>query len=160
MTANIYMSMEGVEVWTPPKMLAEHAGEIPLLSCTWGATNSTHRDEVGNIVDLKDIQVTKLVDPNSVYLLKLVSKGVPVSSVSIKYYKQVGAGAEVFLTITLEDVFVKKVMSGMKGSANDHMEEEVSLAYGQIRIEYCPDKEDGTLDGAIITSVSTAKAGT
>ena len=54
-----------------------------------------------------------------------------------------------YLVITLEEVLVTALDTGGSG-AMDRLTENVTLNFAQVRVDYQPQKADGTKDGGLI----------
>jgi type VI secretion system secreted protein Hcp len=72
------------------------------------------------------------------------------------FVRRAGGKALDYLKVNIKQVLVSSISSGA-GSDNDRVEESVSLNFAEIKVEYTPQKEDGTGLGPIIKGYNVAK---
>jgi type VI secretion system secreted protein Hcp len=124
-----------------------HKGEIDILSWTWGAAQSGTSHMGGGAgsgkVEIKDLEIVKYTDRSSPVLFFLCSCGEHIPSAVLTVRKSGGKKPLEYIKITLEKVFVTSI--AVSGASNmDRISETVSLNFSKVKIEYVPQKEDGS----------------
>lgn len=124
-----------------------HKGEIDILSWTWGAAQSGTGHLGGGAgagkVEIRDLDITKYTDRASPVLFYLCACGEHIPSATLTVRKSGGKKPLEYLKITLEKVFVSSItVSG--ASSMDRIQESVSLNFAKVKLEYVPQKEDGS----------------
>jgi type VI secretion system secreted protein Hcp len=130
---------------------AAHAGEIDVLSWSWGMTQSgtMHSGSGGGAgrVDVQDISFTKQVDKASPNLIKSCCNGhtFPEATLTVR---KAGDNPLEYLVVELEQVIISSVSLG--GSMGEELlTENVSLNFAQFKYIYTPQMDDGSGDAAI-----------
>lgn len=124
-----------------------HKGEIDILSWSWGAAQSGTGHMGGGAgsgkVEIKDLEIQKFTDRSSPVLFFLCACGEHIPKAVLTVRKSGGKKPLEYVKITLEKVFVTSItVSG--ASAMDRITESVSLNFAKVKIEYVPQKEDGS----------------
>jgi len=130
---------------------SKHAGEIDVLSWSWGLTQ-TGTAQLGTgggagKVHVNDLTFTKYVDKASPILLKQCCSGKHMSAAALVVRKAGGTPLE-YLKITMEDLLVAAVSHGGSGG-DDRLTENVTLNFARVKLEYVPQKKDGSGDASI-----------
>jgi type VI secretion system secreted protein Hcp len=128
---------------------AKHKGEIELASFSWGETQQKAPAGGGGgagKVQMQDLHVTMHVSKASPQLLLACATGQHLKSAVLTARKSGGQQQE-FLVVTLKDLLVSSYVIG--GAADALPVDQVALAFGQIRVDYRPQKADGSLDAAV-----------
>lgn len=124
-----------------------HKGEIDVLSWTWGANQSGTGHLGGGAgagkVNVKDLVVTKYVDRSSPVLFYLCCCGEHVPTAVLTVRKAGGKKPLEYLKITMEKVFITSCESG-GAQDQDRVTETVRLNFAKFKIEYVPQKPDGS----------------
>ena len=136
-----------------------HKDEIDVLAWSWSMSQSgtTHTGTGGGAgkVNVQDLSVTKYIDkasPNLV-LACCVGKHYPDALLTVR---KAGEQPLEYLKITMKDVLVTSVTTG--GShGEDRLTETVALNFAEFKIEYAPQKADGSGDAAIVAAFNIAK---
>jgi type VI secretion system secreted protein Hcp len=137
----------------------KHKDEIDVLAWSWGLSQSgtTHMGPGGGAgkVSVQDLSITKYLDKASPPLILGTCGG--------KHYKQAlltvrkaGEKPLEYLKITMKDVLVSSIASHGSGG-EDRLTESVSLNFAEFKIEYTPQKADGSGDAAIEAVWNIAK---
>ncbi|MEO7034528.1 MAG: type VI secretion system tube protein Hcp [Polyangiaceae bacterium] len=125
---------------------AKHADEIDILSWKWGMTQTgtAHKGPGGGAgkVQVSDLKITKYVDRASPLLLKLCCSGKHLKTATLVVRKAGGTPLE-YLTITMEDLIIAAVDHGGSGS-DDKLTEDITLNFARVKVEYVPQKKDGS----------------
>ena len=129
---------------------AKHKDEIEVLSFSWGLANTAPVSASGagvGKVSFHDLSFTHNVDKASPVLLLACATGTHIKDATITHRKA-GKGQQEFLIIKMTDVIITSVAHG--GATGDgSYAENVTLAFGQIDLQYAPQKPDGSMDAAI-----------
>ena len=129
----------------------KHKDEVDVLAWSWGLSQSgtTHMGGGGGSgkVNVQDLSLTKYIDKSSPNLIMATCNG--------KHYKQAlltirkaGENALEYLKITMKEVLISSVSTGGSGG-EDRLTENVNLNFGWFKVEYTPQKPDGTGDAAV-----------
>jgi type VI secretion system secreted protein Hcp len=125
---------------------SKHAGEIEVLSWSWGMTQSgsTHVGTGGGAgkVNVNDINITKYVDSSSPTLIKFCCEG-KVAPAAILTVRKAGGSPLEYLKLTLGDVIVSSISTGGAGG-EDRLTESVTLNFAKFENTYTPQKPDGS----------------
>jgi type VI secretion system secreted protein Hcp len=144
MAVDMFLKVEKVEGESQDDA---HAGEIDVLSWDWGASQSGTGHLGGGAgagkVNVKDLIVKKYVDRSSPLLFFLCCCGDHVASAVLTVRKAGGKKPLEYLKITMETVFVSSVETG-GAQDQDRIVETVKLNFAKCKVEYVPQKKDGS----------------
>ena len=130
---------------------SKHKDAIDILSWSWGMTQSgtTHSGGGGGAgkVNAGDISITKHVDRATPALMLSCCNG--------KHFKQgvltvrkAGEKPLEYLKLTLKEIIISGYTTGGSGG-EDRITENVSLNFAEYKLEYSPQKPDGSGDAAV-----------
>jgi type VI secretion system secreted protein Hcp len=126
-----------------------HAGEIELMSWSWGATQSGSTRSIGGLtagkVNCQDLTFTKLVDIATPNLTNAVCTGTSYPLATLICEKSAGNGKKAvqYLKIKLANCLVSSYsVGGANGS--DTQTETITLNFGAVETTYTPMNADGT----------------
>jgi type VI secretion system secreted protein Hcp len=133
-----------------------HSGEFEIESFSFGASNpvtigSGTTGAAAGRVQMHPLSIVKKTDKASPILLKMCAAGEHFKKATLTLRKGAGekTGQQEYLKYHMELVYVDSLdWSGSTGG-DDTPTESLNLSYGQMKIEYKPQKADGTLDAAI-----------
>jgi type VI secretion system secreted protein Hcp len=131
---------------------AKHKGEVPILSWSWGASNTGDlhggTGASGGKAHVQDISITKYVDSCSNSLLNTVCTGGRIDQAWLYVTNATGEQTD-FLTLELsEGVLVTSYSTGGSGG-EDRMTENITLHFGKFKYSFQPQDEKGAkLGGA------------
>jgi type VI secretion system secreted protein Hcp len=138
---------------------SKHAGEIDVLSWTWGASQSaSFQSGTGGgtaKVNVKDLTVTKLVDRSSPTLMGLCFTGAPVKSAVLSMRKAGGTQME-YINITMEDAVISSTNSA-NTPGQEQLTETITMNFARVKFNYTPQKPDGSADAAVKFGYDIAK---
>ena len=140
---------------------AKHAGEIEVLSWSWGVSQPGTAASGGGggagKASFSDLNFTHNVDRASPLLMKACATGQHVKEATL-VSRKAGKGQQEYLIIKMSDILVTGVQPS---SAGQQPMENVSIKFAKIDLEYKPQKVDGTLDAGIhfIYDIKTSKVG-
>jgi type VI secretion system secreted protein Hcp len=145
---NAYLFVEGVD--GPSTSKPNH---IDVLSFSWGVSQtSTYgagasgKEAKAGRADFSNLTVMKVLDKTTPFLADHCASGDILKKVYILYDKPVGDGQQDYFRIFLQDALITSLQ--LSGS-NENPTESVSFAFQAIEVAYRPEKDDGTLDGAL-----------
>ena len=133
-----------------------HADEIDVLSWDWGMrqSGSMHVGGGGGAgrVSVQDLVIVKNIDRASATLMAHCASGEHVPEVVLTVRKA-GKSALEYLRITLKRAIVSNVTVGGSGDIS----ETVTLNFAEYKVEYTPQKEDGSGEAAVETGFNIEK---
>ena len=157
MATDMYLKLDGIEGEAQDSV---HSAEINVLSFDYGTTQSaTAHEGTGSTsgrADIHDMTLVKHVDKSSPLLFHLACSGTHIAKAVLSVRKAGGKAPVDYLKITLEQVLVSSFKGGAQGSA-DRVSETLVLNFATIKVEYTPQKEDGTGAAAITKGWNIAK---
>jgi type VI secretion system secreted protein Hcp len=130
-----------------------HGGEIEILSWSWGESNaSTHESgTTGGSAGkghLQDMTCTLRASKATPKLMQYCADGKHITEETVLTCRRAGETPQDYLLIKMKPVYISSYQTG--GSSGDIVPiDTVSLNFGAVKFEYCPQKEDGSLDAAI-----------
>jgi len=130
---------------------SKHKGEIELESFSWGETNTVSGPGGGGggsgKVQVQDLLVTMYVSKASPKLMLACATGKHHKE-AVLTARRAGKSQQEFLVFKFEDVIVTSYQTG--GSAqSDVLLDQASLGFSTIRMDYRPQKADGSLDSPV-----------
>ena len=130
-----------------------HKEEIDVLAWSWGMSQSgtmhTGGGGGGGKVSVQDISITKWLDKSSPVLMQYCSTGKQFPEAILTVRKAGGDSPLEYLIITMKDVIVTSISTGGSGG-EDRLTENTSLNFSQYKVEYQPQKPDGSAEGGKI----------
>lgn len=137
-----------------------HAGEIDVLAWSWGASQSgtTHvgTGSGAGKVSVQDISFTKWIDKSTPVLFKHVCSGVHIPEAILVVRKAGGDKPLEYYKLTMTDCMVTALSTGGSGG-EDRLTENVTINFSKFKLEYVPQKADGSGDAAINATWNIAK---
>ena len=127
----------------------KHKDEIDVLAWSWGMsrTGTLQSGDKAGKVSVNDISISKYLDK--------ASPGMMLSCCNGKHYKEAmltvrkaGERPLEYLKLTMKEVIVSSVTAGGSGGG-DRLTENVALNFGEYKIEYTPQKPDGSPDAVV-----------
>jgi type VI secretion system secreted protein Hcp len=126
-----------------------HAGEIEIMSWSWGATQSGSTRGISGLtagkVNVQDLTFTKLVDTATTNVQNAVCAGTSFPLATLICEKTGGNNKKAvqYLKMKLKDVLVSSYSCGGSGGSDTHTE-TVTLNFGSVETTYTPMNADGT----------------
>ncbi|HWG80615.1 MAG TPA: type VI secretion system tube protein Hcp [Stellaceae bacterium] len=137
----------------------KHKDEIDVLAWSWGMSQSgtTHLGTGAGAgkVNVQDISFTKYVDKSSPNLMQYCCNGKHFAE-ALLTVRKAGETPLEYLKIKLTDLMITAVSTGGSGG-EDRLTENVTLNFAQFKVEYTPQKKDGTGDAAVTIGWDVAK---
>ena len=138
---------------------SKHAGEIDLNFFEWGASQSgtMHKCSGGGAgkVSVKDLSIIKYVDRATPILILACCSGKHFRE-AVLTVRKAGDKPLEYLKITMKDVLVSLHATG-GNDGSDRQTENVSFNFAEFKIEYTPQKADGSGDAEVETSFNIAQ---
>lgn len=148
MAVDMFIQIEGIKGESQD---AQKTDWIDVLAWSLGASQSgtmhTGGGGGGGKANVQDLSFTKWQDKSSPNLFKFCCSGkhFPKAVLSVR---KAGDKQEEYLTITLEDLIISSISTGGSGG-EDRLTETVALNFARYKMDYKPQKKDGTLDAAV-----------
>lgn len=131
---------------------AKHAGDIDVLSWSWGVSNPGSSHLGGGIgagkANFAEIHVVKHVDMSSPKLFELTATGAHVPQIEL-FVRKAGASQAEFVHITMKNVVVTSISLSANASADIPPSESVTFSYDEVTYEYMPQLPDGRPGGGV-----------
>lgn len=129
----------------------KHKDKIDVLAWSWGMSNSgtAHLGTGAGAgkVSIQDLSVTKYVDKSSPFLLLACCNGKHYTEANL-IVRKAGENPVEYIKIKMEEVMITSVSTGGSGG-EDRLTENVVLNFAKVKVDYTPQKPDGTADTAI-----------
>lgn len=130
---------------------SKHAGEIDVLSWSWGASQSgtfaTGGGGGAGKVNMQDFSFTQTMQKSSNELMLACAEGRHIPK-AILTARKAGTGQQEYMKITFSDLLVSSYQTGGSGEGGVPME-SISLNYAKIQFEYAVQKADGQMEGFV-----------
>jgi type VI secretion system secreted protein Hcp len=142
-----FLKVDGI---TGESTAAKYPGAIEVESWTWGVVGGVSSGTGGGAgagkATFQDLHVSTRISKASPPLLKACATGTHIKTVTLHGVKA-GAKPQEFLTYTLSDVVITAVQQGDADSGAPL--EHVTFGYRKVKVDYRPQKADGTLAAAV-----------
>lgn len=149
MAVDMFLKVEGIKGESQD---SKHKEEIDVLAWSWGMSQSgtMHSGSGGGAgkVSVQDISITKYIDRSSPTLMKMCCSGKHVATAKLTVRKAGGDNPVEYIQITLNKVLVSSISVGGSGG-EDRLTENISLNFASFKLDYLPQKPDGTADAAV-----------
>jgi len=135
----------------------KHKGEIDVMSWSWGESQTGTMSAGGGggagKVDMQDFHFVMHVNKATPKLILACAGGDHIKK-AVLTCRKAGKTQQEFLLYTFSDVLISSYQTG--GSHGEAIpNEQVSLNYSKMEVEYKAQKADGSLDGGIKTGWDT-----
>lgn len=148
MAVDMFLKMDDIK---GESVDSKHKGEIDVLAWSWGMSQSgtTHVGGGGGAgkVSVQDISLTKYVDKSSPVLMLSCCNGKHFKE-AVLVVRKAGEKPLEYIKITMKEVIVSNISTGGSGG-EDRLTENVTLNFAEFKIEYTPQKPDGSGDAAV-----------
>ena len=128
---------------------SKHAGEIDVLSWSWGVSQTGSMSLGGGggagKANFSDLNFMHTLDKASPVLLKACAMGDHYPDATL-VARKAGKGQQDYLIIKMKEVFVTSVQSS---GSSEEPTESVSLTFGHVDLEYKAQKADGSLEAGV-----------
>ena len=128
---------------------SKHAGEIDVLSWSWGVSQTGSMGHGGGggagKANFTDLNIMHAVDKASPVLMSKCATGEHIKEATL-VSRKAGKGQQEYMIVKMKEVFVTSVQ---QSGSSEHPTESVSLAFSHVDLEYKPQKADGSLDAGV-----------
>ncbi len=129
-----------------------HKDETDVLAWSWGMSQGAtpHTGAAGGAgkVSVNDLSIKKYVDRGSPILVMSCCSGKPFDQ-GVLTVRKAGETALEYFKITMKGVLVTSILTGGSSGDEDRMTENVTLNFAEFKLEYTPQKADGSGDASI-----------
>jgi len=157
MAVDMFLKIDGIKGEAQDD---KHKDEIDVLAWSWGMGQSatTHIGGGGGSgrVAVQDLSITKFMDKATPNLMSYCCNGKHIPKILLTVRKAGGDKPLEYMKITMEDCLVSNVSTGGSGS-EDRLTENLALNFTKFKVEYTPQKPDGSGDAAIEMGYNIAK---
>ena len=159
MASDYLLELEGIK---GESLDEKHKDKIEIDSFSWGVSNDGNMGRGGGggtgKANFQDVHFTKQTDKSSALLVKSAASGDHIKKAVLTARKAGGKGGQIeYLTITLTDVMVSSYQMGGSSGDSSIPLDMVSLRATDIKLDYKPQKADGTLEGSVAASYNISK---
>jgi type VI secretion system secreted protein Hcp len=157
MAQELYLSIDGIPGESTKSGVE---GWIELFSFSNGVANHSTVAHGGGSgagkADLSSISCTKMLDKASPQLFLNCCKGTHVAKGSLVVREATGdTTTKIYYQYDFQEVFIDSVSwGGADGGGKPH--ESLSFSFKQIKVNYWPQKADGSLDSPVIVGWNTS----
>jgi type VI secretion system secreted protein Hcp len=148
MAVDMFLKMDDVKGESRDQ---KHAQEIDVLAWSWGMNQSATMHVGGGggsgKVHVHDLSLTKYVDKASPNLIMSCCNGKHYKTATLTIRKA-GEKPLEYIKINMKEVLVSSISTGGSGG-EDRLTENVTLNFAEFKVEYIPQKQDGTGDAAV-----------
>ncbi|MBK8209072.1 MAG: type VI secretion system tube protein Hcp [Rhodospirillales bacterium] len=148
MAVDMFLKIDGIKGEARD---SKHKEEIDVLAWSWGLSQSgsAHMGGGGGSgkVQVNDISVTKYIDSSTNALMLHCCNGTHVKEGVLTVRKAGGKDPVEYIKITMNDIIVSSLSTGGSGG-EDRLTENLSLNFAKFKLEYTPQKADGTKEAA------------
>jgi type VI secretion system secreted protein Hcp len=145
MALDIFLKVDGIKGESTD---AQHREEIELASFSWGASQQGSVHTGGGAgagrASFQDLLVVMNVSQAGPQLFLACAKGQHIREVILTCRRATGRDRRDFLRYTLSDVVVSSYQASGHASDDSAPAEQISLTYGQFKVEYWPQKAEGS----------------
>jgi type VI secretion system secreted protein Hcp len=136
---------------------AKHAGEIDVLSWSWGTSAGTGKVKKGTVAPqcIQDLALTKFVDSSTPALIMLGVMGQPAKEATLTVRKS-GGQQQDYLVIKMTDVLVSSYQTGGASNSEAPLVDQLVLSFSSIEGEYRPQKADGSMGTPVVFQIASS----
>ena len=150
MASDYLLELEGIKGESND---SKHGGCIEIDSFSWGFTNAGSMGRGGGggtgKVSFQDIHFTKTTDKSTPLLVKAACTNQSIKKATLYARKSTKAGHVDYYKVILSDSVVSSYQSAGNAGDTSIPNDSFSLNFTKFELEYCPQKPDGSLEGAI-----------
>jgi type VI secretion system secreted protein Hcp len=148
--ADCFLKIEGIE---GESLDDKHAGEIEVLSWSWGASQpgSMAYGSGGGAgkVNMQDFSFSMRCSQASPKVMLACANGTHIKS-AVLTCRKAGGEQEEYLTFTLSDCLISSFQTGGSGGGDVPIE-SVSINFAKVEMQYKPQGSDGSLGSLVKT---------
>lgn len=132
---------------------------MDVLAWSWGMSNSGNAHMGGGMgagkVSVQDISFTKYMDKASTILMMAVCTGTHFTEAKLSIRKA-GDKPMIYYVVTMNEVLITSLSTGGSGG-EDRFTENLTLNFSKFKVDYFPQKPDGTLDAVVPMNYNIAE---
>ncbi len=144
-----FLKLDGIEGESQD---SKHKGEIDVESWTWGevqtGSNAAGGGGGAGKVQMQDFHFVMKVNKSTPKLLLACATGEHIKK-AVLTCRKAGKEQQEFLKYTFSDLLVSSYQTGGTSSGSVIPNDQISLNYAKIEVEYKEQKADGSLGGPI-----------
>jgi type VI secretion system secreted protein Hcp len=148
MAVDMFLELEGIKGEAED---AKHKGKIDVLAWSWGGSQSgtghTGGGSGSGKVNIQDLSVTKYVDKSSATLFLHMCNGKHIKKGKLTVRKA-GEKPLEYIKLEMDDIIVTSLSTGGSGG-EDRLTENLTINFTKFKLEYTPQKPDGSGDSAV-----------
>jgi type VI secretion system secreted protein Hcp len=147
MAVDMFIKIKGIEGESND---SKHKKEIDVLAWSWGLSQSGTSHTGGGAgagkVNVQDLSFTKYVDSATHALVLACCNGEHIEE-AVFVVRKAGKEPLEYIKLTLNELIVSSISTGGSGG-EDRLSENITLNFAKFKLEYTPQKADGTGDAA------------
>jgi type VI secretion system secreted protein Hcp len=147
MAVDMFIKIKGVEGESNDD---KHKKDIDVLAWSWGLSQSGSSHMGGGAgagkVNVQDLSFTKYVDSATHHLVLACCTGEHIDE-AVFVVRKAGKEPLEYIKLTLNELIISSVSTGGSGG-EDRLTENITLNFAKFKLEYIPQKADGTGDAA------------
>jgi type VI secretion system secreted protein Hcp len=147
MAVDMFIKIKGIEGESSDD---KHKKEIDVLAWSWGLSQSGTSHMGGGAgagkVNVQDLSFTKYVDASTHALVLACCNGEHIDE-AVFVVRKAGKEPLEYIKLTLNELIVSSISTGGSGG-EDRLSENITLNFAKFKLEYTPQKADGTGDAA------------
>jgi len=128
---------------------SKHAGEIDVLSWSWGLSQTGTMAHGGGggagKANFSDLNFMHALDKASPVLMTKCATGEHIKEATL-VSRKAGKGQQEYLIIKMNDILITSVQPS---GSSEHPMESFSMQASKVNLEYKPQKADGSLDAGL-----------
>ena len=144
-----FLKLDGIEGESQD---SKHKGEIDVESWTWGevqtGSNAAGGGGGAGKVQMQDFHFVMKVNKSTPKLLLACATGEHIKK-AVLTCRKAGKEQQEFLKYTFSDLLVSSYQTGGTSSGSVIPNDQISLNYAKIEVEYKEQKADGSLGGPV-----------
>lgn len=158
MAVDIFLKIEGPPI-KGEALDDKHPDEIDVLAWSWGLANSGNAQVGGGAgagkVNVQDISITKYIDKGTADIFLSTCNGQHHETATL-VVRKAGTTPVEYLKITMTEVLITSQSLGGSGG-EDRLTENISLNFAKVKVEFTPQKKDGSADATLTQCWDIAK---
>jgi type VI secretion system secreted protein Hcp len=127
----------------------QHKDEIDVLSWNWGMEGNLIHGQASPKISVRELKITKRVDKATTGLMSALRSNEVIKKAVLAVRKAGGKDPVEYYTIIMEKGRITSVVQQSGGESDLALiNEEVSIAFSKVAVEYKPQGEDGQFRGS------------